>query len=150
MALHVRVPDPLRSALPAAGVADPAGGLVFAARNGLDGWEAVRAELEEAFTLTAAAVRDGHPIVYVVHHDDLLGRRGPEGAMVATALLSGARTVGAETAKAGIPANVLAVTDATSPATAAAWIVHLLGQGADGATGEVVRLGPDHIGKALP
>jgi len=152
MEAMLRLPESLTGALVEAGVTgdNAAHGLVFAPVAGVTGWGEVRAELTEAFTMTARAAAATAPIVYVVHHDDLLGRRGAERAMVATALLSGARTAAVEMLKAGVPVNVLAVGDDTSPAQAAAWIAHLLTQSSGGVTGEVIRLGGGHIGKALP
>jgi len=87
-------------------------------------------------------------VVYVVAGDDLLGRRGPGRAMVACGLLSAARTAAVEGARAGVPVNTLAVEADTPPATVAAWVARLLEPG--GPTGELVRLGTAHLGKALP
>ncbi len=120
-------------------VTDPATG---------DDWTEVRAELTEAFVLSQHAAREGWPAVFVVHGDDLLGRNGPGRAMVACGLLSAARTFAVENRKAGIPVNVLAVESTANPATVALWVELLLRPG--GPHGEVVRLGGDHLGKALP
>jgi 3-oxoacyl-[acyl-carrier protein] reductase len=57
-----------------------------------------------------------------VHNDDLLGRRGAGRAMVATGLLSAARTAAVELVKSGVPVNVLAVEDETDPSTVARWV----------------------------
>ncbi|MGF1668760.1 MAG: hypothetical protein ACFCVC_21055 [Acidimicrobiia bacterium] len=122
-------------------------GLVFVADLHDDAWPAVEAELTRAFVLSRAAAQAGEPVTYVVHNDDLLGRRGAGRAMVATGLLSGARTAAAELVKAGVPFNVLAVEDDTDPATVAKW-VRVVSEG-DGPTGELIHLGPGHIGKAL-
>jgi cellulose synthase/poly-beta-1,6-N-acetylglucosamine synthase-like glycosyltransferase len=86
--------------------------------------------------------------VYVVRQDDLLGRRGPGNAMVATGLLSAARTAALEGAGRGWSANVLAIDLDVDPAAVQGWAQRLIDDGA--VTGEVVRIGPGHIGKALP
>lgn len=125
-------------------------GLVFVAAGPDlgDDWEAVAHELGEAFDETQIALRDGHPVVYVVAGEDLLGRRGAPAAMVACGLLSAARTAAIEGARAGIPVNVVAPFDGADPDDVATWVDRLLT--AAGTTGELVRIGPDHIGKALP
>ncbi len=151
MEAHLRVPEPLLTALVNAGVemAAPERGLVFAPVDPIgDDWDAVRGELGEAFQLTRAAAGGAGPVVYVVHHDDLLGRRGPGSAMVACGLLSGARTAAIAGIQAGIPVNVLAVETGSEPEAVARWAVRLLER--DGPTGELVRLGGSHLGKALP
>jgi hypothetical protein len=87
--------------------------------------------------------------VFVVHADDLLGRRGPGNAMVATGLLSAARTAALEGWKKGWTANVVARDGETGSdhevEQFAAWLME---EGL--VTGEVVRFGPGHIGRALP
>jgi hypothetical protein len=113
-----------------------------------DDWPQVRAELTEAFLLSQRAARQGWPVVFAVDGDDLLGRNGPGRAMVACGLLSAARTFAMENRKAGIPVNVLALEPTTEPATVASWVELLLRPG--GPQGELVRLGGDHLGKALP
>jgi len=121
--------------------------LVFVAAEVTDRWETVEAELRHAFDLTQDAARSGYPIVYVVHNDDLLGRRGAGKAMVATGLLSAARTAALELAKAGVPVNVLAIDDTTDPGAVARWVVTLSEHSTP--TGELIHLGSGHIGKAL-
>ncbi|MFO7547685.1 MAG: hypothetical protein R6X29_02260 [Acidimicrobiia bacterium] len=146
----LRTSQELAAALAATGCesGEPGDGLVFVAAEVGSEWPDVLAELTTAFELTRRSAQAGGPIVYVVHNDDLLGRRGPGPAMVATGLLSGARTLAFETAKVGVPANVLAV-EADSPIEVIArWTVRLLEP--DGPSGELVRLGALHVGKALP
>lgn len=111
-------------------------------------WDEAKAALMAAFTVSKVAALDNVPIVYIVHGDDLLGRRGAPSAMLATGLLSAARTAAIELAKAGTPVNVIAVADATAPETIERWIRVMAERG--GPTGEVVRLDPGHLGKALP
>jgi hypothetical protein len=145
--MPLRVPEALAEALRTVGVGDDH--TVFAARDDVgDDWEAVLGELTDAFEVTRAALQQEAPVVYVVNGDDLLGRRGPGPAMVACGLLSAARTAALEGAKAGIPINTLAVEDDTEPAAAAPWVARLLQPG--GPTGELVRFGTGHLGKALP
>jgi hypothetical protein len=122
-------------------------GLVFAADVHGDDWPSILAELTTAFELSRAAARAAVPITYIVHNDDLLGRRGAGRAMVATGLLSAARTAAVELVKSGVPVNVLAVEDGTDPTTVARWVGFVTEPG--GPTGELIHLGPGHIGKAL-
>lgn len=147
---HLRIPESLAGAFAAAGCGHgPAeSGLVFAAGEVGDGWEEVLAELTEAFHLSRSAAIAGAPVVYVVHNDDLLGRRGPGPAMVATGLLSAARTLAFEGRKAGVAANVLAIEADSAPESVARWALRLLEP--DGPSGEVLHLGSLHVGKALP
>lgn len=121
---------------------------VFYATDVVQDWEAARSRLLEAFTVSQAAAREERPIVYVVHGDDLLGRRGAPSAMAATGLLSAARTAAVELTRSRVPVNVVAVGDDTDPAVVERWVEHL--SDPDGPTGEIVRLDPSHIGKALP
>jgi hypothetical protein len=121
--------------------------LVFAAVDGSDEWNDVRSVLGEAFESTRDSARRSEPIVYVVMNDDLLGRRGPGRAMVATGLLSAARTTAVELAKAGVPVNVLAIESDTAPEAIAHWVRSLVAGG--GPSGELIHLGTGHIGKAL-
>ena len=131
------------------GLSLPDGALVFVANSGVsDEWAAVLEELTEAFDLSQAAVRSGGPIVYLLDADDLLGRRGIGSAMVACGLLSAARTLALETARAGIPVNVLALGAPTTPESVRFWVEALCGP--NGPNGELIRLGADHLGKALP
>jgi hypothetical protein len=134
-----------------AAVEGPDGALVFAADPAVgDEWEEVAAQFREAFEATRRALAAGAPVVYVVDQRDLLGQRGPGAAMAATGLLSGARAAAFEMRKAGIPVNVVATEEATPPEALARWVDRLLAAGPGGPTGELVRLGGEHLGKALP
>lgn len=113
-----------------------------------DDWSEVSAELFGVYEFSQGAARAGEPLIYLVRTDDLLGRRGPGRAMVATGVLSAARTLALEMAKTGVPVNVLSVEEDTKSEAIDAWILHL--SAPDGPTGEIVRLGSGHIGKALP
>ena len=148
--VHLRCGPDLADALVSEGLSrgEPGDALVFAAADVGDDWDDVLAELTAAFQLTREAVRNKAPVVYVVAHDDLLGRRGPGPAMVATGLLSGARTAAVEQLKAGAAVNVLAVEADSDPDSVATWVARLLEP--NGPTGEIVRMGGAHLGKALP
>ena len=127
----------------------PEGGLVFVANSTVsDEWPAVLDELTAAFELSQDAIRSGGPIVYVLEGDDLLGRRGPGSAMVACGLLSAARTLALEAARAGVPVNVLAVGATSTSESVRFWVEALCDR--NGPNGELIRLGADHLGKALP
>ncbi|MPZ52271.1 MAG: hypothetical protein GEU79_05980 [Acidimicrobiia bacterium] len=138
----IRTDDDLRELL------GEVNGTVFQAAPEGSSWDACARELTTAYQLSKQAVERGDPVVYVVHNDDLLGRRGAVGAMVATGLLSAARTLALETAKAGVSINVLAVDDTSSNDQIAVWVQRLLESHCP--TGEVVHLGATHLGKALP
>lgn len=114
-----------------------------------DDWDQIREELERAFEMSRAAAQAEESFVYVVHHDDLLGRRGAGNAMVATGLLSAARTAAIEGSRKGWTANVVAYDDETDEETVRAW-AEKLATDSSGVTGELIRVGASHIGKALP
>lgn len=114
-----------------------------------ENWDEVRAELERAFQMSRTAAQAEESFVYVVHHDDLLGRRGAGNAMVATGLLSAARTAAIEGSRKGWTANVVAYDDETDEATVRTW-AEKLAQDPSGITGELIRVGSSHIGKVLP
>jgi hypothetical protein len=113
-----------------------------------DAWEEVIAQLTEVFHLSRAAAQAGESIVYVVRQDDLLGRRGAGNAMVATGLLSAARSAALEGARKGWTANVVAYDEDADRSVVAVWATRLLQP--DGITGELIRIGAGHVGKALP
>ena len=114
-----------------------------------DNWVEVRDELERAFEISRKAAQDEQSFVYVVHHDDLLGRRGPGQAMVATGLLSAARTAAIEGSRKGWTANVIAYEDGVDRELVERWAERLAGD-SEGVTGELIRIGSSHLGKALP
>ena len=113
-----------------------------------DDWPEVKAELERAFQMSRRAAQAGESFVFVVHNDDLLGRRGAGNAIVATGLLSAARTAAIEGSRKGWTANVIAHDEGTPAEEVERWADRMLES--DGVTGEVIRLGPGHLGKALP
>jgi len=113
-----------------------------------DEWADIRKELDRAFQLSRAAAQAEESFVYVVHHDDLLGRRGAGDAMVATGLLSAVRTAAIEGSRKGWTANVIAYDDGADKKDVEQWANQLLDS--DGVTGELIRIGSSHLGKALP
>ena len=113
-----------------------------------EGWDGVLAEMTRVFELSRAAAQAEDSIVYVVRQDDLLGRRGAGNAMVATGLLSAARTAALEGARKGWTANVVAYDEEADREAVQAWAQRLLDSG--DVTGELVRVGPGHVGKTLP
>lgn len=114
-----------------------------------DNWSEIRAELERAYELSREAAKREESFVYVVHHDDLLGRRGPGQAMVATGLLSAARTAAIEGSRKGWTANVIAYDDEADKDLVEHW-AERLAEDSRGVTGELIRIGSSHLGKALP
>lgn len=126
----------------------PHSGAVVAAVERLDDWEATRSTLMRVFEVSRRAAQSDASIVYVVHGDDLLGRRGAPSAMAATGILSAARTAAIELSRKGAVVNVVAVGDDTPPDTVARWVGHLFDP--HGPTGELIRLDASHLGKALP
>jgi hypothetical protein len=122
---------------------------IHRAREVGEDWEDIKAELERAFQMARAAAQAEENFVFVVHHDDLLGRRGAGNAMVATGLLSAARTAAIEGSRKGWTANVVAFDDDADPGMVEVW-AERLAEDSLGVTGEVIRLGSTHLGKALP
>jgi hypothetical protein len=122
---------------------------IFRAGEVSDDWSEVVAELDRAFQMARAAAQAEENFVFVVHHDDLLGRRGAGRAMVAAGLLSAARTAAIEGARKGWTANVVAYDDEADPDFVTGW-AERLAEDSFGVTGELIRLGSSHLGKALP
>jgi hypothetical protein len=113
-----------------------------------DDWQEIMDELIRAFQVARAAASADNSFVFVVRQDDLLGRRGAGNAIIATGLLSAARTAALEGARKGWTANVVAIEEEADQETVEVWARRLLEDGA--VTGELIRIGPGHIGKALP
>ena len=122
---------------------------VFWAQSVGNSWTEVRSELQRAFAFSKEAASAEESFVYVVHHDDLLGRRGPGNAMVASGLLSAARTAAIEGSRKGWNVNVLAYDDDADRSEVEAW-ARDLATDSRGVTGELIRVGASHLGKALP
>jgi len=139
----------LESALRVAGwePGAPSDGLILAAhRPPSGGWDAAVAFLREAFLLVRETMAAGAPIVTVLATEDLLGRQGVDGAVVACGLLSGTRTAAIEVR--GVPVNTLATAADVPLEQTARWILRLLA--GDGVSGELVRLGGGHLGDVQP
>ncbi len=98
--------------------------------------------------MSRTAAIDEESFVYVVHHDALLGRRGAGNAMVASGLLSAARTAALEGVRKGWTTNVIAYDDDADPKDVEKWAERMLEP--RGVAGELIRIGSTHIGKALP
>lgn len=114
-----------------------------------DDWDEVRDELERAFVASREAARSGMSFVFVVNNDDLLGRRGAGNAMVATGILSAVRTAALEGVRDGWTANVVAWEGSEMPTDSVReWAERMLAS--SGVTGALIRIGPGHLGKALP
>lgn len=122
---------------------------VFWAADVSDHWPEVAAEMERAFRFARQAAIEEESVVFIVNADDLLGRRGPGKAMLAAGLLSATRTMALEGWRKGWTANVVAWDEETGTREQAEAMAHDLA-GSGTVTGEVVRIGPGHIGKALP
>jgi hypothetical protein len=120
---------------------------LFRANEVGEDWAEVRTELERIFVVSREAARGEESFVYVVRTDHLLGRSGAGNAMVATGLLSAARTAALEGAQKGWTANVIALEN-DDETDRVERVAHALA--GDGVTGELIRLGPSHLGKALP
>jgi len=105
-------------------------------------WAALEAVLDEVFRRTQEAVLAGEPIVYVVHEPSIWGHTSPLRSALATALLGGMRSAAVELARAGIPANAIAVGDEEVA------IDHAVGFLLAGdLTGQVLTLGGAHLGR---
>lgn len=121
---------------------------IFWAADVGDDWPDVLTELTRAFEVSRAAAQAGESFVYVVRNDDLLGRRGTGNAMVATGLLSAARTAALEGSRKGWTVNVVAFDQDADEGQVRVWAARLLES--EGVTGDLVHVGPGHLGKALP
>jgi len=113
-----------------------------------DDWNEIRSELDRAFQMSRTTAQAGESFVYVVHNDDLLGRRSAGNAMVATGLLSAARTAAIEGSRKGWTVNVIAHEEDADREQVKRWAIWMLDS--NGVTGELIRLGSSHLGKALP
>ena len=122
---------------------------LFWAAEVSDDWETVAEEMDRAFRFARDAATNEESVVFVIHADDLLGRRGAGQSMLATGLLSAARTMALEGWRKGWTANVIAWDGETgSQEDVETLAMDLAARGT--VTGEVLRIGPGHIGKALP
>lgn len=140
--MTIRIPDVVAVTPPVL-----EGGFLFWMDDVGPTWEDAALELTEAFTGSQRAAQAEESIVYIVRNDDLLGRSGPTRAMVAAGLVSGARTAALEGSRQGWTANVVAYGSSITPDDVIERAVWLIADGV--VTGELIHLGPGHIGKAL-
>jgi hypothetical protein len=123
-------------------------GVIHWAEQVGESWQEILGALTQAFELSRTTAQAEQSIVFVLRQDDLLGRRGPGNAMIATGLLSAARTAALEGSRKGWTANVVAYDEDADREKVQAWAEMLLETG--DVTGELVRVGPGHVGKTLP
>lgn len=142
MSPHCRIPDSIEVEAPSV---EP--DFLFWMGPVGDTWQDASAELTEAFAGSRQAARDEHSFIYVVSNDDLLGRNGATRAMVSAGLVSGARTAALEGSRKGWTANVIAYDPEVPPDAIIARAVSILRDGL--ISGELIHLGPGHIGKVL-
>ena len=114
--------------------------MIFTAPE-VEDFAGVETALTDAFRRSQEAARAGEPIVFVLRNEHLLGQRGAPGAMLASALLAGMRTLAAE----GHAANAVAVGEDHLPEDVEHWVA-LLSDGR-GVVGELVHVGGRHVGK---
>lgn len=98
--------------------------------------------LVEAFEAMREALANGRAVLFSLNDADLLGQRDVADAALACALLGLMRAAALEGAKEGWLVNAVTRRDAEAPPTDA--IVSL------GLSGQVIRIGTDHIGKVVP
>lgn len=114
----------------------------------LDGdLDRVTKALTGAFAEVKAAVLAERPVVVVLDDGDLLGQGDVVDAALATGLLGLTRAFALEGAKPGWRVNVVShrcAADAEPVRAAAAWLA------ASGLSGQLVRVGSDHLGKVWP
>lgn len=124
------------------------GGHILWAAQVEDNWEAIRTELDRAFQMSRSASQAEQSFVYVVQNDDLLGRGTTGGAIVAAGLLSAARTAAIEGSRKGWTANVIAAESDSDREAVESLADYVMGSGV--ITGDLIHMGSDHVGKALP
>lgn len=105
---------------------------------------AVGTQLDAAFATLKQAVADNEPVTVVVSDADLLGQGDPCDAAVAAALLGMVRTVAIEGAKQGFRVNCVTHRDGASSVAATAEGIAAI----EGLSGQLVRPGVKHLGKA--
>lgn len=123
-------------------------GVVFVAERGFADWTAAEEELAWAFQLAQQASIAEAPIVFVVDSEAMLGRAAPLDSMVATGLVSGARTLAFEGLRKGRYVGILA-TDRSEMAGHLGDAVRFAVETRAG-HGQVITLGTGHAGAMLP
>ena len=114
------------------------------APRGADG-TSFDAEMLRVFREALTALTAGQPVVALVHEEDILGRGEPLDAAAAHAVVGLVRGLAIEGAKEGWRINAIAVPSGEQDADLAAWSGRLAVPA--GATGIVLRLGPEHLGR---
>ncbi len=141
------IPPPrIPSAVDVTTPSDVTGFLFWMAEIGPE-WPEVKSELTEAFSGAREAAKSETSIVFIVRNDDLLGRNGPTRAMAAAGLVSAVRTAALEGVSKGWTANVVAYDLNVEPTEVLERAKFVLENGIT--TGEIIHMGPGHIGKAL-
>lgn len=123
-------------------------GVVFVAARDLADWTSVEEELTEAFRLAQEASVAGAPVVFVIDSDAMLGRATPLDSMVATGLVSGARTLAFEGLRKERYVGIVA-TDRSESAGSLGEAVHFAIASRAG-HGQVITLGTGHAGAMFP
>jgi hypothetical protein len=108
--------------------------------------DAVASQLDDAFAAMKAAVAENDPVTVVVADGDLLGQGDPCDAAVACALLGMVRTLAIEGAKHGWQLNVVSHRDGAGPVRETQEALASV----PGLTGQLVRVGTEHLGKVQP
>ncbi len=107
--------------------------------------DAITALLTTAFAAARDAVTAERPVVFLLDDRDLLGQGEVADAAVATGLLGLVRALALEGAKPGWRVNAVSHRDEEEAARGAAtWLA-----GSE-LSGQLVRVGRDHLGKVLP
>lgn len=141
------IPPPRIPSLVGVATPDDLNGFIFWMDEIGDQWSDAMAELTAAFNGSREAAKAEVSFAYVVRNDDLLGRNGPTQAMVAAGLVSAARTAALEGVSRRWTANVIAYDSGVEAAAIMERARFMLDNATT--TGEVIHLGPGHIGKAL-
>jgi hypothetical protein len=102
-------------------------------------------ELARAFLVIRAALADGDSVVVVVADHDIQGVSTTAGAALAHGLLGLVRALAIEGRKPGWQINILSVGDRVDAEQRATWIERL--GSAEGASGALIRLGDEHLGR---
>lgn len=123
-------------------------GVVFVAARDLADWPAVEDELTDAFRLAQEASVAGAPVVFVVDSDAMLGRAAPLDSMVATGLVSGARTLAFEGLRKERYVGIIATDRSDAAGDLGEAIRFAISQRAG--HGQVITLGTGHAGAMFP
>lgn len=128
--------------------AAPGGAAPLLLRQGRAGdLSAVGERLLEAFRELRDGIGAGRAVVVLLDDGDLLGQGAPEDAAVANALLGMVRSLALEGASKGWRVNAVTTRGDGHPALAAT-VDHL--GATPGLSGQLVRLGTDHLGRLAP